>query len=133
MEADPPLLHSTQQAEAVTPDSSIRQRQRDRLAPRGRIPVESSNPSSSMAAAPDGLRYKPRLSPVKAKQGVSPQRSEQRRRWDEMRDANPAARMAKDTHGDVKVNHTPESTSAGREGRHFAVANVGNNGKIYLR
>lgn len=28
---------------------------------------------------------------------------------------------------------TPDGGSAGREGRHFAVANVGNNGRIYLR
>jgi hypothetical protein len=28
---------------------------------------------------------------------------------------------------------TPDGSSAGREGRQFAVANVGNNGRIYLR
>jgi hypothetical protein len=28
---------------------------------------------------------------------------------------------------------TPDGGSAGREGRQFAVANVGNNGRIYLR
>ncbi|KAI1780342.1 ras GEF [Hypoxylon cercidicola] len=32
-----------------------------------------------------------------------------------------------------KWNLTPDGGSAGREGRHFTVANVGNNGQIYLR
>jgi hypothetical protein len=32
-----------------------------------------------------------------------------------------------------KGDITPDGGSAGREGRHFTVANVGNNGKIYLR
>ncbi|KAI1372305.1 ras GEF [Hypoxylon crocopeplum] len=32
-----------------------------------------------------------------------------------------------------KLNITPDGGSAGREGRHFTVANVGNNGHIYLR
>lgn len=34
---------------------------------------------------------------------------------------------------DVKWDITPDGGSAGREGRQFTVANVGNNGKIYLR
>lgn len=33
----------------------------------------------------------------------------------------------------LPVHHIPESTSAGREGRQFTVANVGNNGRIFLR
>jgi hypothetical protein len=32
-----------------------------------------------------------------------------------------------------KWDVTPDGGSAGREGRQFAVANVGNNGRIYLR
>lgn len=32
-----------------------------------------------------------------------------------------------------KWDITPDGGSAGREGRQFAVANVGNNGRIYLR
>lgn len=35
--------------------------------------------------------------------------------------------------GPEKWDITPDGGSAGREGRHFAVANVGNNGRIYLR
>lgn len=34
---------------------------------------------------------------------------------------------------ETKWDITPEGGSAGREGRQFAVANVGNNGRIYLR
>jgi hypothetical protein len=34
---------------------------------------------------------------------------------------------------DDKWDITPDGGSAGREGRQFAVANVGNNGRIYLR
>ena len=32
-----------------------------------------------------------------------------------------------------KWSIAPDGGSAGREGRHFTVANVGNNGQIYLR
>lgn len=35
--------------------------------------------------------------------------------------------------GSNKWDITPDGGSAGREGRQFAVANVGNNGRIYLR
>ncbi|KAI8962069.1 ras GEF [Daldinia sp. FL1419] len=38
----------------------------------------------------------------------------------------------RETDGD-KWNITPDGGSAGREGRHFTVANVGNGGKIFLR
>lgn len=35
--------------------------------------------------------------------------------------------------GKERWNITPDGGSAGREGRQFAVWNVGNNGRIYLR
>ncbi|KAI1480450.1 ras GEF [Daldinia eschscholtzii] len=41
-------------------------------------------------------------------------------------------KVKRDTDGD-KWNITPDGGSAGREGRHFTVANVGNGGKIFLR
>lgn len=37
------------------------------------------------------------------------------------------------SHDESKVDLTPDGGSAGREGRQFAVWNVGNNGRIYLR
>ncbi|KAK4122758.1 hypothetical protein N657DRAFT_575445 [Parathielavia appendiculata] len=47
---------------------------------------------------------------------------------------NLAARRAKKRSQDEdKWDITPDGGSAGREGRQFAVANVGNNGRIYLR
>ena len=48
-------------------------------------------------------------------------------------DANSVARPRKqDADGD-RWDITPDGGSAGREGRQFTVANVGNNGRIYLR
>jgi hypothetical protein len=41
-------------------------------------------------------------------------------------------KLKKDSDGD-KWDITPDGGSAGREGRQFTVANVGHNGKIYLR
>ncbi|TPX08881.1 uncharacterized protein E0L32_009699 [Thyridium curvatum] len=41
-------------------------------------------------------------------------------------------RVKKDTEGE-KWDIAPDGSSAGREGRQFTVANVGNNGRIYLR
>lgn len=46
----------------------------------------------------------------------------------------PARRMRADSSADDnKFDITPDGGSAGREGRQFTVANVGNNGRIYLR
>jgi hypothetical protein len=42
-------------------------------------------------------------------------------------------RAKKGSQDDDKWDLTPDGGSAGREGRQFAVANVGNNGRIYLR
>lgn len=44
-----------------------------------------------------------------------------------------AARRAKRKGSEEKVDITPDGGSAGRDGRQFTVANVGNNGRIYLR
>jgi hypothetical protein len=42
-------------------------------------------------------------------------------------------RARKGSQDEGKWELTPDGGSAGREGRQFAVANVGNNGRIYLR
>lgn len=42
-------------------------------------------------------------------------------------------RPKKASQDDDKWDIAPDGGSAGREGRQFAVANVGNNGRIYLR
>ncbi|KAL2184904.1 hypothetical protein L209DRAFT_744182 [Thermothelomyces heterothallicus CBS 203.75] len=44
-----------------------------------------------------------------------------------------ARRARKGSQDEDKWDITPDGGSAGREGRQFAVANVGNNGRIYLR
>ena len=48
-------------------------------------------------------------------------------------DRPPYQKLSKATHDDSKQDITPDGGSAGREGRQFAVWNVGNNGRIYLR
>jgi hypothetical protein len=45
----------------------------------------------------------------------------------------PYRTFKKGSHEDEKWDITPDGGSAGREGRQFAVWNVGNNGRIYLR
>jgi len=44
-----------------------------------------------------------------------------------------AAWRTKRKGSDEKVDITPDGSSGGRDGRQFTVANVGNNGRIYLR
>lgn len=48
---------------------------------------------------------------------------------------NPIAtrRTRADSSADDKFEIAPDGASAGRDGRQFTVANVGNNGRIYLR
>ncbi len=48
-------------------------------------------------------------------------------------DNAPAWRVKKSSQEEDKFDITPDGGSAGREGRQFTVANVGNNGRIYLR
>ena len=46
---------------------------------------------------------------------------------------SPTSTRRKYGQGSRDFDITPDGGSAGREGRHFAVANVGHNGRIYLR
>jgi hypothetical protein len=50
-----------------------------------------------------------------------------------LRKENSLNRRVKREAEDMKDDITPDGGSAGREGRQFTVANVGNNGRIYLR
>jgi hypothetical protein len=50
-----------------------------------------------------------------------------------LRKENSINRRARREAEDLKFDITPDGGSAGREGRQFTVAKVGNNGKIYLR
>jgi hypothetical protein len=50
-----------------------------------------------------------------------------------LRKENSVNRRARRDAEDGRTDITPDGGSAGREGRQFTVANVGNNGRIYLR
>ena len=63
----------------------------------------------------------------------SPELVRRRQGQEGSHEANPVIRKAKKSLDEEKYDLTPEGSSAGREGRHFTVANVGNNGRIYLR
>ena len=63
----------------------------------------------------------------------SPELIKKRQIQEGLRKENNVNRTAKREVEDVKNDITPDGSSAGREGRQFTVANVGNNGRIYLR
>lgn len=48
-------------------------------------------------------------------------------------DKTPSRKFTNASHEDAHLDIAPDGGSAGREGRQFAVWNVGNNGRIYLR
>ncbi|CZT45936.1 related to LTE1 protein [Rhynchosporium secalis] len=121
-------------ARTHTPES-LRQRQRDRLSPRGRFPRPNPTettirdnerlPKNGIALAsasrskPPGTNSPDLILKKQLQEGLRKQNSMNRR----------AQREAED----MKSGITPDGGSAGREGRQFTVAKVGNNGKIYLR
>jgi hypothetical protein len=121
-------------ARTHTPES-LRQRQRDRLSPRGRFAKtsrisesvceldHSTNHGITLAAAPKS----------KAMGKQSPDLVRKKQLQDGLRNENSVNRRARRDVDDVKNDITPDGGSAGREGRQFTVAKVGNNGKIYLR
>lgn len=90
------------------------------MAARGRAGTTAAGmgarPKSKTRATPAAALSKPLLP-------VSERKSQE--------DNAPYLRVKKGS--DEKVDITPDGGSAGREGRQFTVANVGNNGRIYLR
>lgn len=133
MEASAPV-QTSQSAMARTPEG-LRQRQRDRLSPRGRLGKKSrlsashrdieNSPLTGGALAP--------ASPPKATGTRSPELIKKRQMQEGLRKENSVNRRAKREAEDAKHDIAPDGSSAGREGRQFTVANVGNNGRIYLR
>lgn len=135
MEVDPTVqvLHP---ALVQTPDG-LRQQQRDQLSPQACVPrtspisttfreVEGSAPKSGITLAPA-----PRF---KVATGMrSPDLIRKRQIQEGLRKENSVTRRAKREAEDGKHDITPDGGSAAREGRQFTVANVGNNGRIYLR
>jgi len=70
---------------------------------------------------------KARISPKAAPKSLLP--ATERRSQEENKLDRRARKESDVDKGDI----TPDGGSAGRDGRQFAVANVGNNGRIYLR
>jgi hypothetical protein len=134
MEVEDPLPAS-RQAMTPTPEG-IRQRQLDRLSPRGRFAKENriDAPLRDIPDASDGpVKPSPAPAAVRVTRRASPGTSNTRWNQDGMRQGKHAASRAVGAGGEVRVDITPDGGSAGREGRQFTVANVGNNGRIYLR
>jgi hypothetical protein len=132
---DVPALVQTSQSAMARPPESLRQRQRDRLSPRGRF-GKGSRISASVreieASQKNGITLSP-APPRKATGSRSPEFAKKRQVQEGLRKENSVNRRAKREAEDVKYDITPDGSSAGREGRQFTVANVGNNGRIYLR
>lgn len=133
MEASAPV--QTSQSAMARPPESLRQRQRDHLSPRGRF-GKSSRISMSVreieGLPKNGITLSP-APPRKATGTRSPELIKKRQMQEGLRKENSVNRRAKREAEDVKYDITPDGSSAGREGRQFTVANVGNNGRIYLR
>ena len=133
MEASAPV-QTSQSTTTWTPES-LRQRQRDRLSPRGRF-GKSSRISTSVREIEESPKVGITLSPAPPRKAIgtrSPELIKKRQMQEGLRKENSLNRRAKREAEDVKYDITPDGGSAGREGRQFTVANVGNNGRIYLR
>ncbi|KAN0090356.1 hypothetical protein V8E51_018935 [Hyaloscypha variabilis] len=133
MEAEAPVPAS-QSVRNRTPES-LRQRQRDRMSPRGRFAKTTriSTTIREVEGAPKGgitLAPAPRS---KAIGNRSPELTKKKQVQEGLRKENSINRRARRDADDLKFDITPDGGSAGREGRQFTVGKVGNNGKIYLR
>jgi hypothetical protein len=124
----------TSQSATWTPEG-LRQRQRDRLSPRGRFGKRSriNTTVREVDGTPkNGITLSP-APPRKALGVKSPELTKKKQLDEGLRKENSVNRRAKRQVEDVKQDIAPDGGSAGREGRQFTVANVGNNGRIYLR
>ncbi|KAF7938936.1 uncharacterized protein EAE98_001273 [Botrytis deweyae] len=113
---------------------SLRQRQRDRLSPRGRF----ATPNNISTTITEVERQKnigvPSLSAPKPRTtGKRSPNQQEKLMQESSRNDNNVYRRVKREIEDEKGSITPDGGSAGREGRQFTVAKVGNGGKIYLR
>lgn len=118
----------------VRSPESLRQRQRDRLSPKGRFAtlntisttikeVERQPNNNVLLLSAPKPRVTGKRSPVQQKKLMQ----------ESSHNGNDAYRRVKKEVEDEKGSITPDGGSAGREGRQFTVAKVGNGGKIYLR
>ncbi|KAG9234480.1 hypothetical protein BJ875DRAFT_11777 [Amylocarpus encephaloides] len=134
MEVEAPV-EASQPTGSRTPEG-LRQRQRDRLSPRGRFGKSSRIATTvremeGTQVAGITLWPAPRSKTMGRR---SPDLARKKQLQDGLRKENSVNRRARREAEDGKLRDiTPDGGSAGREGRPFTVANVGNNGRIYLR
>lgn len=117
-----------------TPES-LRQRQRDRHSPRGRF-AKIGRVTASMREVEGPPKNGIVLAPAptsRVTRKKSPDIVKKKPLQEGLRKENSLKRRQNRGTEDAKVNTVPDEGSAGREGRQFTVANVGNNGRIYLR
>ncbi|KAG4035080.1 hypothetical protein MFRU_002g04270 [Monilinia fructicola] len=121
----PPVVRSSE---------SLRQRQRDRLSPRGRFATPNNLSTTTTEVERQPNNKVPLLSFSKPRITGKRSLNQQKKLMQESsRNDNNAYRRVKREVEDGKGSVTPDGGSAGREGRQFTVAKVGNGGKIYLR
>lgn len=126
---------SSQPIRTHTPES-LRQRQRDRLSPRGRFGKSGSKISTSVREVDGVPKSGITLSPAPRSKPTGNRSAEvirKKQMQDGLRKENSINRRAKREVEDMRNDVAPDGSSAGREGRQFTVAKVGNNGRIYLR
>lgn len=126
---------SSQPVRTHTPES-LRQRQRDRLSPRGRFGKSGSKISTTVREVDGAPKSGITLSPAPRSKPTGHRSAEAIRKkqmQDGLRKENSINRRAKREVEDMRNDIAPDGSSAGREGRQFTVAKVGNNGRIYLR
>ncbi|EPE29313.1 Ras GEF [Glarea lozoyensis ATCC 20868] len=127
-------LQTTEPAGSRTED--LRQRQRDRLSPRGRF-GKASRIATTVPDMEGSRKGGITLWPAPRAKGMGRTSPDlvRKKQWQEgLQKENSISRRTKRETEDGKLSEiTPDGGSAGREGRQFTVANVGNNGRIYLR
>jgi len=113
-----------------TPD--LRQRQRDRMSPRR--PFAKGLQSSTTKRDQVTTRTGPTPGTGSKAQGNrSVEYRKKQQAQLELQKGDEADKHNRDGSETGKFSITPDGGSAGREGRQFTVAKVGNNGKIFLR
>ena len=134
MEAEAAPVMASQSARTRTPDS-LRQRQRDRMSPRGRF-AKTTRIATTVKEIDGVTKHGITLAPAPRSKTIgnrSPELAKKKQMQEGLRKENSIHRRARREADDLKFEITPDGSSAGREGRQFTVAKVGNNGKIYLR
>ncbi|TVY34919.1 Guanine nucleotide exchange factor [Lachnellula subtilissima] len=122
-------------AGARTPEA-LRQRQRDRRSPRSRFAAKIT-PAREVETSPrngKGITLWP--APRSKKVGKPPPDLTRKKQLQEgvgLRQENSINRRARKEAEDGRTDIASDGSSAAREGRQFAVANVGSNGQIFLR